>query len=99
MLEWDCHGCSFFLLSRLQLLAAYHLRFKWDSNLQPFGVLHGGMTAYISESLASMGAQIASNWSRVAGIEMNVAHLQAVPIGHKVMVKALPMRVGKRVQV
>jgi 1,4-dihydroxy-2-naphthoyl-CoA hydrolase len=66
---------------------------------QPFGVLHGGMTAYIAESLASMGAQIASDWSRVAGIEMNVAHLQAAPVGHKVMVKALPMRVGKRVQV
>lgn len=97
--SWICHGCSFFLFSSLQLLAAHHLRFKWDSNLQPFGVLHGGMTAYIAESLASMGAQIASNWSRVAGIEMNVTHLQAASNGHKVMVKALPMRVGKRVQV
>lgn len=97
--SWICHGCSFFLFSSLQLLAAHHLRFKWDSNLQPFGVLHGGMTAYIAEGLASMGAQIASNWSRVAGIEMNVTHLQAASNGHKVMVKALPMRVGKRVQV
>jgi len=67
--------------------------------LQPFGVLHGGITAYVAESLASMGAQLAANGARPAGVEMNVAHLQAVPYGHKVMVKAVPIRVGKRIQV
>ncbi len=74
---------------------------SWNGvwNLQPFGVLHGGITAYVAESLASMGAQLAANGARPAGVEMNVAHLQAVPYGHKVMAKAVPIRVGKRIQV
>ncbi len=41
-----------------------------------------------------MGVQIASNWSRVAGIEMNRIDLQVVPTRHKVMVKVVPMKVG-----
>ncbi|CAM6019322.1 unnamed protein product [Sphagnum balticum] len=70
-----------------------------NNSAQPFGVLHGGITAYVAESLASMGAQLAANGARPAGVEMNVAHLQAVPYGHKVMAKAVPIRVGKRIQV
>jgi 1,4-dihydroxy-2-naphthoyl-CoA hydrolase len=64
-----------------------------------FGVLHGGITAYIAETMASMGAAIVSEWSRVAGIGMNVVHLKEVPHGNKVMVKAVPLRIGKRIQV
>jgi hypothetical protein len=52
------------------------------------------MTMYITKGLLSMGFQIASNWSRVARIDMNVAHLQVMLIRHKVMVKAVPMKVG-----
>jgi hypothetical protein len=69
----------------------------WDSNLQPFGGLHRGMTMYITKGLVSMGSQIASNWSRMARIDMNVAHLQVMLTGHKVMVKAMPMNVGIRI--
>jgi uncharacterized protein (TIGR00369 family) len=67
--------------------------------LQAFGVLHGGITAYIAESMASMGAALVSEWPRVAGIGMNVVHLKEVPHGNKVMVKAVPLRIGKRIQV
>jgi hypothetical protein len=66
----------------------------WDSNLQPFGGLHMGMTMYITKGLVNMGFQIASNWSRMARIDMNVAHLQVMLTRHKVMVKVVPMKVG-----
>nr|PNR28428.1 hypothetical protein PHYPA_029020 [Physcomitrium patens] len=49
---------------------------------QPFGVLHGGVTAFLAESLASFGAGIAS-----------------APIGAEDRAKAVPLRVGKNVQV
>jgi hypothetical protein len=42
-----------------------------------------------------MGVQIASNWSKVVGIEMNVANLQVVLTRH--MVKVVPMKVGIQV--
>jgi acyl-coenzyme A thioesterase PaaI-like protein len=49
--------------------------------------------------MASMGAALVSEWPRVAGIGMNVVHLKEVPHGNKVMVKAVPLRIGKRIQV
>ncbi|KAG0553945.1 hypothetical protein M758_12G054000 [Ceratodon purpureus] len=66
---------------------------------QPFGVLHGGITAFLAETLASLGAQIVSRWARVAGIDLTVSHLQSAPVGSEVIAKAVPLRVGKRVQV
>jgi uncharacterized protein (TIGR00369 family) len=65
---------------------------------QPFGVLHGGITAFVSEALASMGAQLTAK-TRVAGVDLIVTHLLAVPMGDEVFVKATPLRLGKRVQV
>ena len=67
--------------------------------VQPFGVLHGGITAFLAETLASMGAQVNANWARVAGIDLNVNHLLPVALGDELIVKATPLRVGKRVQV
>ncbi|KAL3694298.1 hypothetical protein R1sor_007949 [Riccia sorocarpa] len=66
---------------------------------QPFNVLHGGTTAYIAESIASVSATIAANYKRIAGIELNVSHLRSVPLGSDVEVTAVPLRVGNRVQV
>ncbi|KAL2633407.1 hypothetical protein R1flu_004886 [Riccia fluitans] len=66
---------------------------------QPFNVLHGGTTAYIAESMASVSASIAAKHQRVAGIDLNCSHLRSVPIGSEVEVTAIPLRVGKRVQV
>lgn len=88
--------------------------FKWDlvstkelrgrflvspKTCQPFGVLHGGITAFLAENLASIGAQVNSNWARVAGIDLNVNHLLSASIGETVIVSAKPLRIGKRVQV
>jgi hypothetical protein len=44
-----------------------------------------------------MGVQIASNWSRVVMIDLNVADLQVVLTRHKVMVKVVPMKMGIQV--
>lgn len=49
--------------------------------------------------MASTGAALVSKWPRGAGVGMNVVHLKEVPHGNEVMVKAVPLRIGKRIQV
>ena len=50
---------------------------------QPFGLLHGGASVALAETLGSMGAgmQIDLNTHSVVGIEINASHLKAVKIG------------------
>lgn len=51
-------------------------------NTQPFGYLHGGATAALCETVASIGAFLAAGTDRAAfGIELSVNHLRSVREG------------------
>jgi uncharacterized protein (TIGR00369 family) len=66
---------------------------------QPYGILHGGVSALLAESAASFGAALAAGPDRsVVGIELNASHLRSVRGGHLTAV-ATPVRVGRTVQV
>jgi 1,4-dihydroxy-2-naphthoyl-CoA hydrolase len=66
---------------------------------QPYGILHGGVSALLAESAASFGASLAAGPDRqVAGIELNASHLRGVSDGH-LTATATPLRVGRTVQV
>ena len=56
-------------------------RMPVDGNLQPYGVLHGGGTAALCETVGSIGASIAAPDRMAMGIELNVNHLRAVSSG------------------
>jgi uncharacterized protein (TIGR00369 family) len=66
---------------------------------QPYGILHGGVSALLAESAASLGAALAAGPDRqVVGIEINASHLRSVRDGH-LTATATPLRAGRTVQV
>ena len=67
---------------------------------QPFGLLHGGASVALAETVASIGAwnncdQATQN---VVGIEINANHLRGVKDGY-VTATATPVHVGRSTQV
>ncbi len=66
---------------------------------QPFGVLHGGVSALLAETAASIGGSRAvPEGKSVVGIELNASHLRAVSDG-ELVATAVPLRKGRRIQV
>ena len=67
---------------------------------QPFGILHGGASCVLSETLGSVAAWmcIDPEKERAVGLEINANHIRAVTEGH-VMGRCVPMHVGRRTHV
>jgi len=71
-----------------------------ERTTQPFGLLHGGASAALAETLGSIGGgiKVYKNNETVVGIEINANHLKSVRDGW-VYGKATPIRIGKKIQV
>ncbi len=53
-----------------------------DGNIQPYGLLHGGASCVLAESLGSVGAALQAGRGRFAvGIEISATHHRAVAAG------------------
>jgi uncharacterized protein (TIGR00369 family) len=66
---------------------------------QPFGLLHGGVSALLAESAASLGGALAAGPERsVVGVELSASHLRGLRDGH-LTAEATPVRVGRTIQV
>lgn len=67
---------------------------------QPMGILHGGASAVIAESAASMGSYMNCDPTKeyAVGIELNISHLKAKTTG-LLRAVATPIRKGKTVHV
>ena len=70
-------------------------RIPVDGNTQPYGVLHGGATAALCETVASIGTALAAGTQKLAmGIELNINHIRPVREGH-VTATGTPLHIGK----
>ncbi len=67
---------------------------------QPFGILHGGASCVLAESLGSVAAwmTIDPDKYRAVGLEINCNHIRAVTEGH-VIGTCSPLHTGRRTQV
>ena len=66
---------------------------------QPFGILHGGMSVVLAESLGSLGAYYAAAEGYTAvGLDINANHIRAVTEGW-VTGTARPLHIGRSTQV
>ena len=66
-----------------------------EGNTQPYGLLHGGASVVLAESLGSMGAAMHAAPDRVAvGVDINATHHRAATSG-VVTAVATPIHLGR----
>lgn len=67
---------------------------------QPFGILHGGASVVLAESLGSIAAQmlVNDNTKMCVGLEINANHIRSVRTGW-VVGTAVPIHAGKSTQI
>lgn len=66
---------------------------------QPMGILHGGASAALAESVGSLAAQLAARPGfHIVGLEINANHLRSVRDG-RVTATAKPLHIGGKTQV
>lgn len=66
---------------------------------QPYGILHGGISALLAESAASIGGAVSVAPERiVVGTELNCSHLRSMTSG-TLTATATPVRKGRSVHV
>jgi 1,4-dihydroxy-2-naphthoyl-CoA hydrolase len=88
-------GIEFVELSPQRVIA----RMPVEGNTQPNGILHGGATAALCETVASVGTVLAVGVEKQAvGIELNVNHIRAVAAG-VVTATGVPLQVGRSIAV
>jgi len=68
--------------------------------VQPYGLLHGGASAVLAESLGSIagGMQVNRDTQTVVGVEINCNHLRSARDGW-VYGKATPVKIGRKIRV
>ena len=91
-------GIEFLVIRRNELIATMPVN---ENTIQPFGILHGGASVALAETLASVGAwlNIDDSHRQAVGVEINANHIRPVPKGKTVTGTARPVRIGKKTHV
>ncbi|MBW3590023.1 MAG: PaaI family thioesterase [Actinobacteria bacterium] len=69
-----------------------------EGNTQPFGLFHGGASACLAETIASVGAWVVDQSKITMGIEIKVNHIRAATSGSVTGV-GTPLFIGRSIQV
>ena len=72
-----------------------------EAHLQPFGILHGGVSVLLAESVASVGGYLNVDpaQSGIVGLEINANHLAPGMLGDTLVARGRPVHVGRKNQV
>lgn len=94
----DALGIEFEIISRDEMRASMPVN---ANTVQPFGILHGGASVALAETLASIGAWLnLDDENRTAvGLEINANHIRTVRLGQNVIGIAKPIHRGFQTQV
>jgi 1,4-dihydroxy-2-naphthoyl-CoA hydrolase len=71
-----------------------------DKHKQPYGIVHGGATATLAETVASVAGWLCVDYKKelTVGLELNINHLKSVTQG-VLTARATGIHVGKTTQV
>lgn len=69
--------------------------------IQPMGILHGGASIALAETLGSMAANLVLDPGKqfAVGLDINGNHIRSVKAGNIVIGKASPLHLGRTTQV
>ncbi|MDZ7692558.1 MAG: hotdog fold thioesterase [Balneolaceae bacterium] len=72
-----------------------------ERTVQPFGILHGGASVTLAETLASVGAwlNVEDDAKTTVGVEINANHIRSVKKGNSVKGIATPIHTGENIHV
>lgn len=90
-------GIRFIELGELRLSAELEVD---ERCIQPFGLLHGGISAALAETVGSAAALCYSADKQIPiATDLNITHLRSVKKGQRVIATAIPLYLGKESQV
>lgn len=91
-------GIQFLQVSREEMRASMPVD---ENTTQPMGILHGGASVALAETLASIGAWLNLNDdnSAAVGLEINANHIKSVKMGGTVIGISKPIHRGATTQV
>lgn len=69
--------------------------------VQPYGILHGGASVVLAETLGSIGATLNTDPKThiCVGLEINANHIKSVKSGNTVIGEAKPVHIGKKTHI
>ena len=73
-----------------------------ERTIQPYGILHGGASVALAESLGSLASVLCiedPSAHAPVGVEINANHLRPVAAGQYVIGTLSPIRIGRRMHV
>ncbi|WP_234572554.1 hotdog fold thioesterase [Rhodohalobacter sp. 614A] len=91
-------GLEFIVVSRSEMRATMPVN---ENTTQPMGILHGGASVALAETLASVGGylNLSDENKIVVGLEINANHVRPVTAGKKVTGISTPIHRGAQTQV